>query len=205
MGVPSFGRTSHREELIASAPASEVLGTVASDSPLVSPTVDAPVATASWTTPEGTVMDLTEPPPPWEQVDARYDASDARQYVDVPPNWVLRWVNPRLLESSGWRDWQPVLVNDSRVKVKVSQMESPDGNIRRGGATGDILAWMYRSWVESRRKEHLEKTRRQTDAAMRKQEELRDEFRRGSFGPYVRIEDAKHPTHTQFDGRSVRD
>lgn len=187
------------------APASEVLGTVAADSTLLNPTAQPP-ASATWTGPDGKTVDLVEPPPPWEQNDPRYDASDARQYVDVPPNWVLRWINPRLLESNGWRDWQPVLVNDSRVKVKVSQMTSADGNVRRGGATGDILAWMYRSWVESRWKEHIAKTQRQTDAAVRKHEELRDEFSRGTFGPYVKLDPGvKHPTHTQFDGRSVRD
>ena len=194
MGVPVYG--SKRDEL----PAAEVLGTVN-----VSPIVAAPPS-ASWTNPgSGVTITLDEPLPPWELEDTEYSSSDARRYVDAPPNVVLRWINPRLLESLGWRDWEPVLTGDQRFHCKVKQMAAPDGNIRRGGTTGDILGWMYRSWYESRKKQHMTEIQQQSQSAVNKQQELVEDARRGQFGPYIRLEDAKHPTHTQFDGRGVRD
>ena|SRR3990167_4375258 len=196
-GVPNIGNWSRREELKDTPPSGEVLGTINEQSPSDT--------TVAWEGPSGKV-EMTEPPPPWEIEDARYAASDARRFVDVPDNWELRWLNPKLIESMGWRYWQPVMATDTRVKVKVDSMVSPDNNIRRGGADGgDILGWMFKSWVASRRKQLQEATDRQRDSASNRQSQLREEFRRGTFGPNVSMEEAKHPTHTIGEGRSMKD
>lgn len=197
MGVPVYGSKSLREELANPMPAPEILGVV--DTKLTDPTPKQ--ESASWTGTSGE-MEMVEPPPPWE-VSSEFDASNARLYVDVPKNWTLRWINPRLLETQGWRHWQPVMASDPRVNCRVSQMVGPDNNIRRGGAVGDILAWMYTSWVESRRALLQKKTDAQTSAAYNKQETLREEFRRGTYGPNVRLEESRHPTHTILEGRSI--
>lgn len=158
-----------------------------------------------WEGADGQVA-MAEPPPPWElpSNSDRLD-SDARRFVDVPKNWTLRWINPKLLDQFGWRDWKPVMASDPNVKVHVESMIAPEGNIRRGGLTGDILAWMYTSWVESRRKLIQQRTDQQTDASVRRQEELREDFARGKYGPNVRLEEARHPSHTMGEGRSMRD
>ena len=181
-------------------PKAEVIGTV---NPQITET-GPQGASASWTGPSGSI-DLDEGPPPWELEDAGFTASDARRYVEVPENWELRWINPKLLESSGWRYWQSVQASDPRVKVKVGQMAAPDGTIRRGGTTGDILGWMYRSWVESGRRKLAEETARLTASAVNRQQVLREEFSQGKYGPYVRLEEARHPTHTNLEGRSLKD
>lgn len=202
MPVPVYGfGKSTREELAEPMPRPEVLGTIKPE--LTDPTPQQ--ESASWETASGGSIDITEPPPPWE-VHKEFDASDARLYVDVPKNWSLRWINPRLLESAGWRHWQSVQASDPRVKCKVAQMISPDGTIRRGGfEKGDILSWMYTSWVESRRALLQKKTDEQTASAQQRQEGLREAFRRGTYGPYVRLEEAKHPTHTMVEGKSIKD
>ena len=200
--VPKIGRDlgSVREEL-RSAPQDEVLGTV-------NPQVADPApqgSTTAWET-AGHQVDMSDPPPPWElEGDGSDVPSDARRYVDVPENWTLRWINPKLLESTGWRYWQPVMGGDPRVKLKVTTMLSPDGNIRRGGQTGDILGWMLTPWVESRRRLHQEKTALLTQSAVDRQETLREEFKRGTYGPYVKLEGAKHPTHTMLQGKEIRE
>jgi hypothetical protein len=84
-------------------------------------------------------------------------------------------------------------------------MVSPEGNIRRGGNTGDILAWMYTSWVESRRRQMQREVDALTDSSVNRQNELREDFARGKYGPNIRLEGAKHPTHTMAEGRSMRD
>jgi hypothetical protein len=181
----------------------QVLGTVAPDSEITDTTLK-PTET-TWEGDAGTIS-MAEPPPPWE-IDEKLDLalSDAKRFVEVPSNWCLRWINPRLLDQFGWRDWKPVMVSDPSVKVRVETMVSPEGNIRRGGATGDILAWMYRSWVESRRRQMLKQSAELADSSVRKQDELREDFASGKFGPNIRLEGAKHPTHTMADGRSMRD
>ena len=189
-GTPTIG---HYE----SAPKSEVLGTI--DPPLTDPR---PAESAY----VGGTVDLTEPPPPWEVDEKSHLAlSDARRFVEVPDNWELRWINPKLLDQLGWRYWQPVMASDERVTVHVQTMVSPEGNIRRGGATGDLLAWMYTSWVESRRQEQARLTAELTQSAVDRQETLKEEFKRGKYGPYVRLDSARHPTHTMGDGRSMTD
>ena len=182
-GVPAIGQrdpTSETQEL----PQVEVLGTIPTHSKLISPNSD--------------------PPPPWEQEDREHAPSDARRFVEVPENWELRWINPRLLESLGWRYWQPVMASDPQVTVKVSTMVSPEGNIRRGGIAGDILAWMPKSWVESRRREQQKLTAELTQSAVSRQDQLREEFRRGDYGA-VTLEEARHPSHTIGEGRSMQD
>jgi hypothetical protein len=61
---------------------------------------------------------------------------------------------------------------------------------------------MYTSWVESKRERLAQKTRRATDAAAAKQAQLHEELMRGSHGQ-VRVDGARHPTHTIADGRSM--
>lgn len=190
MGQPTIGRKFFNRE-----PGEEILGVVSEDITDSTPQQ----ASATWA---GGDMSLTEPPPPWELEDGEFTQSDARRYVDVPENWVLRWANPKLIEATGWREWKTVKPSDgAHVKLKVDSMLCPDGTIRRGGATGDVLVWMYRSWVESRRQQLLRATQRQSDSAVRQQEQLYDEFaRRG-----LRVDHAKHPTHTMAEGRSMTD
>ena len=179
------------------APKSEVLGTIKDT--LTDPTPQG----AAYV---GGTVDLTEPPPPWEVDEKSHLAlSDARRFVEVPDNWELRWINPKLLDQLGWRYWQPVMASDERVTVHVQTMVSPEGNIRRGGATGDLLAWMYKSWVESRRREQQKATADLTQSAMDRQAQLREDINRGRYGPGMRIEHATHPTHTIGDGRSMTD
>lgn len=197
-GIPSLGKNVSDNPV----PKAEVLGTL-NHSLFTDPTPQG--ASATWEGPDGKIS-MEEPPPPWE-IDEKsgLTLSDARRFVDVPDNWTLRWINPRLLDQFGWRDWQPVLKSDPRVSIRVDTMVSPEGNIRRGGATGDILAWMYTSWVVSRRKLQQQETDKLTRAAVNSQEELREDMRRGKYGPHVRLEEAKHPTHTMVEGRSIKD
>ncbi len=181
----------------------EVLGKIDVSDPKLSTDPQSPET--AWQTEAGGRVSLAEPPPPWEVSDSELPLSEARRFVDVPANWTLRWINPRLLDQFGWRDWQPVMASDPKVKVHVSSMVSPEGNVRRGGATGDILAWMYTSWVESRRRLLAEETDRLTRSSVEQQQQLKEDFRRGKYGPYMRIESATHPTHTMGEGRTMRD
>jgi hypothetical protein len=140
---------------------------------------------------------MEEGPPPWELEDYTYSPSDARRYVDVPANWKLFWINPRLLESSGMRYWTAVSASDPRVTVKISQMVAPDGNIRREGEKGDILCWMYDSWYRSLQTQSKKATDLQTQTALDKASTLKEDFNRGKYGPYVHLDSVNHPTHTQ--------
>ena len=129
-------------------------------------------------------------PPPWE-VESGFNESDARAFVDVPSDWTLRWINPRLLDRVGWRYWQAVSPSDTRVTLKVDSMRQVDNTIRRGGIHGDILAWMPTHWVESMRKKLTQQARDLQGTAEAKREELNEQFKRGTFGPYISGE-AKH-------------
>lgn len=192
-GVMARAEERDRREAVTDAPVSEILGTVAPD--------------ALEPQPETAVHDgvtVTDPPPPWEISGEEAD-SDARHFVEVPSNWTLRWINPRLLDSQGWRYWQPVMASDTRVKVKVNTMVTPENNIRRGGPGGDILAWMLTSWVMSRRALNVKKAAELAQSAVDRQAQLREEFARGTFGPYVKLTDAQHPSHTIGEGRTMRD
>lgn len=204
MPAPRIGNPDRRAEINAEFPQPEVLGHINADDPTLDPKPQG--ITTSWTNAEGHTITLTEPPPPWEVQDGYgHSGSDARKFVEVPPNWKLRWINPRLLDSEGWRDWQALQASDARITVKVPTMISPEGYIRRGGSGGDILCWTWQGWYESKVREHIRVTNQQTQNAVDKQAELREEFKRGTYGPNVRLEDAKHPTHTQVDGRTIRD
>lgn len=193
--------SSRREELTQPLPRPEVLGTIPHDSKLLSPEPVRPSVT--WTNSEGVTFEITEPPAPWEVGEPGQSPSDARRFVECPPQWKLRWVNPRLLESEGWRDWQPVMASDPRVKVKVSSMVSPENYIRRGGIGGDILCWMWEGWYKSRAQQLIVRTMQQTESAFNKPEVLKEEFKRGTFKG-VRLEEANHPTHTLLDGKSLK-
>jgi hypothetical protein len=182
-------------------PAPEVLGVIPSSETKTGPQD----TTTTW---GDTAM--TEPPPPWELEDRDYTASDARRFIDCPMNIALRWMNPKFIEASGWRYWSQVSLADSRFKLKVDQMHMPDGTVRRGGPTGDILAWMYQSWLDKLRIKHQQDTDRQTQSARDRFEETKDDLRRGRYGPYVGAwEDGstrpQHPTHTMADGRTMKD
>lgn len=190
-----------RKELGDSGPGAQVLGTLSNDA--VKNLTSPKGSMTEWTREDGTTVTLTEPPPPWEVSDNSYSPSDARRFVEVPPNWRLHWVNPRLLDSEGWRDWQAVLASDQRVTVKVPTMVSPEGYIRRGGSGGDILAWMWQGWFESKRQQLIIKTAEQAGKAVNRHDELKEEFASGKF-PHVKLEDAKHPTHTMAEGKSLK-
>lgn len=193
-----------RQEINAGFRSPEVLGTIDPNSPLLDAKPQG--TTTSWTNPDGHTITLVEPPPPWEVDDGHgYAMSDARKFVDVPPNWKLRWVNPRLLDSEGWRDWQALNATDPRITVKVPTMVTPENYVRRGGPNGDILCWMWAGWYESKIRIQREATKAQTQLAVDTQENLREEFKRGTYGPNVSLTDAKHPTHTQVDGKSIKE
>jgi hypothetical protein len=196
MPTPNIGNPDRKSQ-------AEVLGSVSHSNPLIDPKRQG--ITTQWTNPEGETITLVEPPPPWEVADTGYALSDARRFVECPPNFKLRWINPRLLDSEGWRDWQALMASDNRVSVKVPTMVSPEGYIRRGGSGGDILCWMWDSWYESKKRQHIVLTNLQTQKAVDTQEQLREEFKRGTYGPNVRLEEAKHPTHTMAEGKSLRD
>ena len=92
--------------------------------------------------------------PPWESA-ARQNVppGHAPAFVTVPAEWRLRWLNPKVIDQAGFRDWKTVDPTDSRVVVHVKQSIYPDNTIRRGGPTGDLLAWMPRHWYEARMRE----------------------------------------------------
>lgn len=185
-GGPMIGRsfsarTSAAEEL-TEAPAPTMLGTIDTRRP----TFD------------------EDGPPPWE-VDRGWEKhnTDARRFVDVPSNWELRWLSPRRVDQAGFRDWQAVPAKDERIHLKVPAMGAPDNTVRRGGHMGDFLAYMPKHWVESRKRIQAERNARRTQAAVDRQEQFKEEVRRGGFGPHVRVSDSRHPTHTIADGRTM--
>lgn len=199
-GTPRIGNSSvYNPEL----PSGEVLGTLSQSGRTLRPEPEG--VTTTWTREDGTTIELTEPPAPWETPDTRFTASDARRFVEAPPQWRLHWVNPRLLESEGWRDWQAVLATDPRVKVRVKSMITPENYVRRGGPTGDILCWMWQGHHDLVKRKMREKVANQTQSAKDKQAALKEEFARGTYGPYLRVEGATHPTHTQGEGQTMRD
>lgn len=190
-GVPKLGsaRLSSAAEELLHSPEPEVLGTI----------TNAAISAIT----EGFV----EPPPPWE-LDPKWgrDNTDARRYVDVPTNIELRWINPKLIDQIGWRDWEAVPARgDSRFKLRVKEMARPDNTIRKGGSDGPILSWMYKSWVESRQRLKAERSARQMRRAPDRMERVREEINRGSFSRYIHVDSATHPTNTSGDGRSMKD
>ena len=136
-------------------------------------------------------------PPPWE-VDPTWikHNSDARRFVDVPETWELRWLNPRAIDRTGLREWQPVMASDSRVSLKVPALRSPENYVRRGGIGGDILCFMPKSWVESRKRIKANQVQIRTQGSIDLQKRTAEEVNRGNFGPRVHVDSAIHPTHT---------
>lgn len=196
-GIPRLGSSVLANPL----PQTEVLGHIPADSKVLDPTPQGPET--QWQSESGTVS-FAEEPPPWEVAGGDADMSDASQYVEYPREVTLRWINPKLLESQGWRDWRAVLpLSDTRFKLKVTTMLSPDGNVRRGGSTGDILAFMPTHWVMKRRQILEEKTRRQSQAAVDEQQALREKLR--SMSPFLNLDSATHPRYTNADGRTMKD
>jgi hypothetical protein len=185
-GEPSkIGRaqTSAAEEL-TQAPQPQVLGTI----------------------PFSTLTPEFDDRPPWE-VDQRFGKhdTDARRFVDVPDEWELRWLNPRLIDQVGTRYWQPVPARDKRVTVKVPMLVTAENYIRRGGPGSDILFFMPKSWVASRERLKAERAAKQTHSAVTRGQETVERINRGEFGDKVGGASASHPTHTIADGRSMRD
>lgn len=198
-GVPRLGKSvsDQAKELAESPGTAELLGTITRKQL-------EPKSTTSYSNVDGVTVEVTDPPPPWE-VDPRYakHSTDARKFVTVPDNWELRWINPRLLDQVGWRDWKPVMASHSDVKVKVRTMIAVDNTIRRGGQTGDILGWMYKSWVESRKRLKQESVDRLRRKVVDRFEETKEAIQRGSFGPHIKLDSAHHPTHTIGEGRTM--
>ena len=197
-GVPRIG-SGHTSD-VEPIPANQTLGTISTNVTHPAP------STASWSSEGGVSIDLSEPPPPWEN-DPQYGRhdTDARRFVKVPDNWELRWVNPRMIDRAGWREWQPVMASDPRITVLVKPLVSPENNIRRGGQGGDILCWMYKSWVESRLKVKAKKVAALQGKSVRQQEEAVENLRRSGAHRFMKVDAMHHPTQTIGDGRTMQD
>ena len=186
-GVPTLGS---RVGDLTQTPQAEVLGEIKAKGPTVT----------AWETDDAGLkrqIEIEEGPAPWGIVKGP-DSGNARNYVDCPENWVLYWINPKMLDAVGWRGWSHVRAADPRVQVRVTSMITPEGMVRRGGPTGDILAYMPKHWYETRKAEFAKLTEKQTQSSVDRMESLKDEFRRGSF-PNVTLESAVHPTHTMAE------
>lgn len=198
-GTPRIGSgfPSSKNEEFMHAPGAEVLGTIGG-------TAKAPID-ASYDEETKTLIQMEEGPPPWEK--GGDHGSDARQFLTCPDEWVLYWINPRQLDASGWRGWQHVRAKDPRVKVLVPSMVSPEGMVRRGGPTGDILAYMPRHWYEARRAEFARMNALQTQSSIDRLERLKEQINSGGFdgGRLGMHLEAKHPTHTMADMRHETD
>ena len=183
MSTPRFGRaqTSNAEDL-TSAPGAEVLGTLNLNA----------------------LLPQSDDRPPWEvdQSFGKHD-SDARRYVDVPADWELRWLNPRLIDQFGMRYWEVVSTADPRVRLKVPTLRSPENYVRRGGPGSDILCFMLKSWVESRSRWKAERNAKHTQGAVEKSQATVEAINRGEFGHSVGSATLVHPTHTIADGKTM--
>lgn len=186
---PKIGEAVFREHATKGA---EVLGEIKAKAP----------GYTAWTDAETQArIEMESGPPPWE-LEGTANPSDARNFVDVPSDWVLYWINPKLLEADGWRGYMPVSPSDSRVTLKVASMRSPDNLVRRGHQ-GDILGYMPREWYESRKRQTQQRTQDQTQASVDRVAQLKDEFRGGKY-PGFTLEKAVHPTHTMADPQEMR-
>lgn len=187
-GTPRLGQAvadehARRDAAEAGFPGGEMLGELRA----------APSRPAMWDDKElGVQIAMEQGPPPWETQEE--NPSDARNFLDCPKEWVLRWINPRLLDQEGWRGWAPVRALDPRVTVKIPSMVSPEYHVRRGGHGGDILAYMPKHWYEARRTQYYKLVGSRTQSSVDKAASIGDEVRR--IHPGITVDHVVHPTHT---------
>lgn len=206
-GRPKIGNSAaYAQAPASSAPTTETGpagGTLLGDIPLTNITSPSP-SYSGWTSASGEAVEMEDAPPPWEtETNGGRHNTDARRFVDVPDSWELRWISQRMLEHYGSRDWKPVKAHDrSNVKVRVKSpgMVSADGFIRRGGLGGDLLFYMPKHWVESRKRVKAAAVQKATAAAAEGMQSARERAMRTG---YMRVDSAVHPTHTMGDGRSM--
>ena len=143
-------------------------------------------------------------PPPWE-IDPTWakHSTDARRFISCPEVWELRWLNPRRIQAAGLRDWSPVMAYDERVEVKFPAMISPEHYIRRGGRDGDILCFMPKHWMESRKRIKALEVERRTQVSVALQQKTAEEINRGNFGPRIHVDSAIHPTPTTLSKEKI--
>jgi hypothetical protein len=205
-GPKPTGPVSEVHEEILADPKPEVLGTIKE-----SVLREDVAADSTWIAPDGTVVNLKGAPPWAMEAQKGMSKTDARIFVDFPKDWVVRWQNPRLIDQrGGYNGWLPMTASDPRVKVKVTQMRDPANLIRRGyGDRADILTFMPLEWYDKRIAEKNAHTKRMAGEGRIKQEQFREDARRGRFGPHIRpgYSDSdpgfKTPAATQFDGRAL--
>lgn len=196
------GPQSEVQEWLAAQPQAELLGTIKQS------ITDGPVVEGStWVSPSGEVVHLSEAPP-WitHVVGKGRDATDARQFVQVPDNWVLRWRSPKSLDMVGQLGWMPVTVATPGVKPIVRSMVSPEGLIRRG-YQGDILHFMPRQWWENRVAEKQAAAARLSGKAAQQSQQFIDDANSGRYGRHIRggwdsQDRGKFPVATGFDAKS---
>jgi hypothetical protein len=193
--------TSGLAEELENLPKPEVLGTI---TPATYAGLD---AKTTWISPDGTVVDLRQPPP-WskEVLGKGRSESDARTFVDCPDEWALRWRSQESIDRNGWNGWMPVTTSNPLVKLKVPQMRDAANNIRRG-LNGDLLCFMPRHWWDAKIDQKMERAALKAQSARDLQERFSDEANRGKFGPHVRggwspSDRGKFPTRTQFVAKS---
>lgn len=150
---------------------------------------------------------MQDDPPPWEQADVkRFRPSDVRRFVDIPDDWEVRWLSPRLVDQYGLRYWRAVPADHEGITLKVPSMHAPDNTIRKANHTnGPFLAYMPKHWVASRQRLKEEEVVKRTAAAMRRVGDTIEQVNRGAYGPFVHVDRFRHPTHTTGDGRTMTD
>jgi len=157
-----------------------------------------------WVSDSGETIELEAGPPPWEVnlADPRQNTDARRFFREIPEEWMLRWMNPKMLQHAGPRWWKPVTTSHPRVKLIATEMRHVDNTVRRGGEGGDILHYMPRHWWESRLRTKAEQVRRATGAALDTMAEATGKATRTG---YMTVDQAVHPTHTHGEGRSMKD
>lgn len=203
MSAPKIGRalTSAAQEL-TDAPKTTLLGVIPEDQ------ITNLTKKNVWTAPNGSTVEFEVPPPPWETDPTyRLHETDARRFVDCPPEITLRWLNPKMVDHMTMRGWEAVPAKGNslfRLKPAAKAMAQADNTIRKGGAGSDFLAWMYRAWVDARTKQKIARANKATQSAVDRQQSLREQYARGGYA-YVSVDTAKHPTHTIGEGKTLTD
>ena len=151
-------------------------------------------------------LNVNDAPPPWE-TEAKWarDSTNARRFLDFPDEWEVRWLNPRLVQQFGLRYWQAVPADHEKVALKVPAMHAPDNTVRRFDHNGDFLAFMPKSWVESRERLRKERTTRALGLDRKKAEDTKEAINRGEYGPHIKVDHIRRPTNTQAEGSSMTD